>query len=180
MLSKKQRAGQSSSSLSPWSGKLPIHHRSCRMATGIEIAGIVLAVAPLCFTVLKNYENDLRPYRALVKLRNEYAASERDLRLRFVILSMQMETLLLQSGIWNEGQTMEAYVKTYSSDIWDNAAQKEKLVAHLGILEYEHGFETILRYIRKHISEIASVLGLGAFGESDRDGVSSFTVICVR
>jgi hypothetical protein len=147
------------------------------MLTGVEIAGIALAVAPLCITVLKNHEAELQPFKNLYTRRVEYARSQRALNLRFAQLSIQMDNLLLHSGIWNDGQRIRVFVDTYSSEIWQSAHQKQKLIAHLGQYEYEHGFETIIQQIREDIAKIASILGLGAYGVSDGDDVSRLLII---
>jgi hypothetical protein len=142
------------------------------MLTGVEIAGIALAVTPLCITVLKNHEAELQPFKNMWKLRDEYARSQRALNLRFAQLSIQMDNLLLHSGICIDGQRIRGFVNTYSPEKWQSVHQKQKLIAHLEQYEYEHGFETIVQQIRVDIANIASILGLGAYGVSDGDAVS--------
>jgi hypothetical protein len=150
------------------------------MLTGVEIAGIALAVVPLCITVLKNHEAELQPFKSMWKLREEYTRSQKALNVRFAQLSIQMDNLLLHSGICTEGQRIRGFVDTYSSETWQSVHQKQKLIAHLGQYEYEHGFETIVQQIREDIAKIASILGLGAYGVSDGDDVSRLLINLVQ
>lgn len=143
--------------------------------TGIEMAGIALAVVPLCIYVLEHHEDELRPFRALWRYRKQYKRSIEDLGLCLVQLEDTISSVLRDAGISDDGRGIQALVQAYDPGVWNDDDQEAKLIAHFGRTTYEHGFEVKLRRIRDGIMKVSWILGLEKLGLCGGDDVSSMT-----
>lgn len=146
------------------------------MLTGVEIAGIILAVAPLCITILEHHEAELRPFEALLRYRKVYRRSAEDLGFCFVQLEQIMVNLFRDAGISDDGYDLKALVQAYDATVWSDTIQA-KLRAHFGRTMYEQGVELKLRRIRNDVAEISSILNLKSLGTSTGDEVCLMTLL---
>jgi hypothetical protein len=144
---------------------------AANMLTGVEIAGIVLAVIPLCVTILENHQAEIQPLKNLLDFHSQYTKSCGALEIRMQQLDMMMDLLLTQAAIWTVGQRIESFVAKYHSGVWKNVDKEQKLVTYLGPQVYEKNFELILKQIRDDVAVIADILHLGSYGESKDDSV---------
>lgn len=91
--------------------------------SGIEVAGIVLAVLPLCISALEHYEDQLTPYKALFHYQTEL--SERSQELEFVYTSFvqTIQNLYAEAGIADDEEFEEMLddktARTWPSDDWE-------------------------------------------------------------
>jgi hypothetical protein len=146
--------------------------------TGVEMAGIALAVVPLCLYVLEHHEAELRPWKALIKYRVQYRRSVDDLGICLVDLELTIRNVFIDAELADDDQDFNTLVHAYNPK--NDADHKAKLVACFGRSAYEHGFETKLRHIQDSVSKISSVLGLEDLSSQTHDHVSSpFLAICL-
>lgn len=143
------------------------------MLTGVEIAGIVLAVMPLCITILENHQAEIQPLKNLLKFRAQYAKSCEDLEIRLQQLDMMMDKLFVQAGISTDGQGIASLVAKYDSRVWAHGEKQQKLINYLSPLAYQRNFELVMKRTRTDVADIASILNLGSYGESEHDAVST-------
>jgi len=157
--------------------------------SGIEVAGIALAVVPLCLYILEHHEAELRPFKALCKYRKQYLRSAQDLGLCLVQLEDTISSVFRDAGISNDGTDIDALVQAYDPSVWNDNDQEAKLIAHFGEWKYEHGFEVKLRQIRDSVMKVSKCLGLEKLGTSGDDDVgdmldaadsSILTLMCRR
>lgn len=141
------------------------------MLTGVEVAGIALAIAPLCITILEHHEAELRPFVALLKYRKVYRRSAEDLGVCLVQLEQIMVNLFREAGISDDGHDIKALVQAYDATAWKGTTEK-KLKAHFGPTVYEQGVKVKLCRIRNDVAEISSILDLGNLGTSAGDEVT--------
>jgi hypothetical protein len=141
--------------------------------SGIEVAGIALAVVPLCLYILEHHEAELRPFKALCKYRKQYRRSAENLGLCLVQLEDTISSVFREAGISSDGTEIDALVQAYESSVWNDNDQEAKLIAHFGEWKYEHGFEVKLRQIRDAIMKISKYLGLEKLGTSGDDDVGN-------
>jgi hypothetical protein len=146
--------------------------------TGVEMAGIALAVVPLCLYVLEHHEAELRPWKALIKYRVQYRRSVDDLGICLVDLELTIRNVFIDAELADDDQDFNTLVHAYNPK--HDADHKAKLVAYFGRSAYEHGFETKLRQIQDSVNKISSVLGLEDLSSQTHDHVSSpFLAICL-
>jgi hypothetical protein len=144
---------------------------AANMLTGVEIAGIVLAVIPLCITILENHQAEIQPLKNLLNFHSQYTKSCGDLQVRMQQLGMMMDLLLTQAAIWTDGQRFGSLVEEYNSGVWENVDKQQRLITYLGLQTYKNNFELVLKQIRSDVAGIASILDLGSYGESKGDSV---------
>jgi hypothetical protein len=143
--------------------------------SGIEVAGIALAVVPLCLYILEHHEDELRPIKALYKYRKQYRRSAENLGLCLVQLEDTISSVFRDAGISSDGTDIDALVQAYDSSVWNDNGQEAKLIAHFGKWKYEHGFEVKLRQVRDGIMKVSKCLGLEKLGTSGDDDVGDFS-----
>jgi len=139
--------------------------------SGIEVAGIALAVVPLRLYILEHQEAELRPFKALYKYRKQYRRSAEDLGLCLVQLEDTISSVFRDAGISSDGADINALVQAYDSSVWNDNGQEAKLIAHFGKWKYEHGFEVKLRQVRDGIMKVSQCLGLEKLGTCKDDDV---------
>jgi len=142
------------------------------MLTGIEIAGIVLAVTPLFISALEHHEAELRLFEALLKYHKMYRRSAQDLGVCFLQLEQTMIDLFRDARISDNQRDVRALVQAYDSAVWNNDEHRGKLIAYFGKETYERGFEVKLGRMRDDVEAISKILGLGDLGKPGNDEVS--------
>jgi hypothetical protein len=139
--------------------------------TGVEMAGIALAVVPLCLYVLEHHEAELKPWKALIKYHKQYKRSVEDLGFCLVQLEDTICNVFRAAELTDDDQDFGALVHAYNPK--EDADHKAKLVAYFGKSAYEHGFETKLRQIQDGVMKISGILGLEELSDQTHDLVSS-------
>jgi hypothetical protein len=119
----------------------------------MEVAGIVLAILPLCITALEHHGSVARGFKAWFNYQANYARFAGELGLRLVELEQSIKRVLRAAEISDDEQT-DAMIKSCSVEFWRNTDQEIKLKAHFGEEQYKLGFAFILRNIKEAILDI--------------------------
>lgn len=125
--------------------------------SGIEIAGLVLAVIPLFISAIEHYEAGLRPVRVLklVVYREELARYRAKLTVEYGLYNSALEELLVDVVPQDELRDMIA--QGYGSH-WKNAALELKLKKRLGTV-YNTYF-LVMKQMQDVMARIASLLDI--------------------
>jgi len=125
--------------------------------SGIEIAGLVLAVIPLFISAIEHYEDGLRPVRVLklIVYREELARYRRKLTIQYGLYDSALQELLVDVVPQDELRDMIA--KGYGSH-WKNAALEDRLKKRLGSV-YNTYF-IVMEQIQDVMARIASLLDI--------------------
>lgn len=120
------------------------------MATGVEIAGIVLAVLPLIITIVQEREVGIQPLDALIftssnRIKVSQILSDQRLRFRFFC-----ERLLCEIGIQNVADYIS--VSNDTQTIWASPHLQRRFVERLG--ESYENFDRKMREVDKRITRI--------------------------
>jgi hypothetical protein len=125
--------------------------------SGIEIAGLVLAVVPLFISALEHYEDGLRPVRVLklVVYRQELARYRTKLTVEYGLYNSALEELLVDVVPQHELRDMIA--QGYGPH-WKSAALEDKLRKRLGSV-YDTYF-LVMKQMQDVMAKIASLLDI--------------------
>jgi hypothetical protein len=125
--------------------------------SGIEIAGLVLAVIPLFISALEHYEDGLRPVRVLklVVYRQELARYRAKLIVEYGLYDSALQELLVDVVPQQELRDMIA--QGYGPH-WKSAALEDKLRKRLGRV-YETYF-LVMEQMQDVMARIASLLDI--------------------
>lgn len=119
------------------------------MATGIEVAGIVLAVLPLFISALEHYENGMDPIRAFLEFDSELPNQIRKLRDQHIIYNLTMKHLLSSVA---ESKDVDEMLSNPGGVCWKDDGLQKRLEERLDE-SYQAYLDTI-----KHIEEIMKTI----------------------
>jgi hypothetical protein len=123
--------------------------------SGIEVAGIVLAVMPLFITALENYNDGLDPVKAFLRWERELPHFIRKLRNQHV--HFQQTLRLLLEPITTEFELAEMLAEPNGSH-WKDAKMAERLKDKLQ--ESFQAYQSTIADIERIMTKIASKLDL--------------------
>jgi hypothetical protein len=125
--------------------------------SGIEIAGLVLAVIPLFISAIEHYEDGLRPVRVLklVVYRQELARYRTKLTLEYGLYNSALEELLVD--VVPQDKLRDMIAQGYGSP-WKSAALEDKLRKRLGSI-YDTYF-LLMKQMQDVMARIASLLDI--------------------
>jgi hypothetical protein len=126
---------------------------SRRLSLSMEVAGIVLAIVPLCITALEHHGSVARGFKAWFNYQAKYARFAEELGLRLVEFDQSIRRVLRAAGISDDEQT-DAMIKSCSVEFWRDTDQETKLKAHFGERQYKLGFAFILRNIKEAVLDV--------------------------
>ncbi|KAK3658797.1 hypothetical protein LTR56_001668 [Elasticomyces elasticus] len=129
------------------------------MVTGVEAAGLVLAVLPLCITACEHYEDAIKPYRALFRYQAELSQSKMDLYFVHASFTKTMQNLCSDASI-ADGAQFEHMVKDATSVGWLSNDSDHKLEQHLSDQGY-HAYKIKANEICNRIIKVAEILSVG-------------------
>ncbi|KAI9668924.1 MAG: hypothetical protein M1829_005236 [Trizodia sp. TS-e1964] len=124
------------------------------MATGIEIAGLLLGAMPLVISALENYEKMLDPVKAMFNYGSELSRATRVLDNSYTSYKQSMQ-LLLAPG--TEKEKLHIMMKNTDSEYWKETEIVEALQERLGTSYKSYMWtlkeiDIVIMYIAKHIS----------------------------
>lgn len=117
--------------------------------SGIEVAGIVLAVLPLFISALENYENGLDPIRAFLEFDSELPNQIRKLRDQHINYNLTMKLLLSSIA---DSEEVDEMISDPGGDCWKDRNMQKRLEERLDE-SYQAYLDTI-----KHIEEIMKTI----------------------
>lgn len=123
--------------------------------SGIEIAGLVLAVIPLFISAIEHYEDGLRPLRAFAYYREELAQHRMKLTTEYGLYHNALEELLVDVVPQDELRDM---IAQGFGPHWRNAALEGKLKTRLGAV-YNTYF-LVMKQMQHVMARIASLLDI--------------------
>ena len=123
----------------------------------MEVAGLVLAIIPLCITALEHHEAITRGRKALFRYQTLYSSFAGDLSICLVELDQSVKRVLRAAGVSDDDQT-DSMIKSCKPDSWTGTEQESKLKAHFGEPQYSEGFAAILRKIQVDVLAICQDL----------------------
>lgn len=129
--------------------------------TGVEIAGMVLAVLPLFITLLEKHKAVTQPYsvllgyeKALLKEVHEFQiVQNRYLR----VMELVVEDLALPAS--QMSWLLENAQGTGDASAWTHPDVQLAFIESLGELHYKNGFLLLLKNIWKGVLDISEILG---------------------
>lgn len=71
----------------------------CGRMSGAEVAGLVLAILPLCVTALEHHRDELRPFKSLFRYHKEIQRSAEDLGVAYVGFVQTVHIIFEEAGI---------------------------------------------------------------------------------
>lgn len=128
------------------------------MLSGVEVAGIVLALLPLCITTLEHYEDEIKPYKSLFKYNGELEESKKELFFVHASFTKTVQNLCNDADI-ADGEQFEEMVKEVVADVWLDNDSERKLEQFLSQQGYD-AYRFKASKICDNIVEVANVLGL--------------------
>jgi hypothetical protein len=143
----------------------PLVVRHAAMATGIEIAGLVLAILPLCITAVEHHSDALSPFVTIVRHRREHRRRLQDLGVCLVLLEETIKGVLEASGIVG-GIDVASFSDACVSQLWRDKGEESRIIAHFGTKIYKYSFVVTIDRIREDLVEIQSILGLPSGGST--------------
>ena len=72
--------------------------------SGAEVAGLVLAILPLCVSALEHYRDELRPFKSLFRYHKEIQRSAEDLGVAYVGFVQTIHLVFEEAGIADPDQ----------------------------------------------------------------------------
>lgn len=125
--------------------------------SGIEVAGLVLAVIPLFISAIEHYEAGLRPVRVLklVVYREELARYRAKLTVEYGLYNSALEELLVD--VVPEDELRNMIARGYGSQ-WKNAALEHKLKKRLGTVY--NTYILVMKQMQDVMARIASLLDI--------------------
>ncbi|KFY74189.1 hypothetical protein V499_05775 [Pseudogymnoascus sp. VKM F-103] len=117
--------------------------------SGVEVAGIILAVLPLFISALENYENGLDPVRAFFEFDSEWPNQIRKLRDQHINYNLTMKGLLLSVA---DGEDVDEMISDPGGACWKNIGMQIRLEERL-----DEAYQAYLDAI-KHIEEIMKTI----------------------
>lgn len=130
------------------------------MATGIETAGLVLAVMPLLAFAIQNHKEAIRRGKALFQTRDHYRRGLQDLGVCLVQLENTLGDLLKIAGITSEVDVATLIEACKQQQKWHDQGKEAMLISHLGERTYHFAFRVTIERIQEDIVEILGILGL--------------------
>lgn len=125
--------------------------------SGIEIAGLVLAIIPIFISAIEHYEDGLLPYKVwkLTVYRRELARYRTKLRLQYGLYNSALEELLVDVV---PEQELRAMIAQGFGPTWKNPALEDKLKKRLGSV---YGtYLDVMKEMQEVMARIASLLDL--------------------
>ena len=128
------------------------------MLTGIEVAGLVLAVFPLVINALEHYEDGLQPLKEWMRFRNEFATFMNALCRQKIFFRQNIEELL--GPIVASDFEMAQLLDDPDGPAWKSEELDRKLRARLpGKYEYEC-YTTTTVYILQLLEKLKAKLNV--------------------
>lgn len=128
------------------------------MLTGIEVAGVVLAVFPLVINALEYYEHGLQPIKEWVRFRGEFSAFMNALCRQKIFFRQNIEELL--GPIVASDFEMAQLLDNPEGPAWKSKDLDMKLRNRLpGKYEYEC-YTTTTRYILQLLEKLRTKLNI--------------------
>ena len=138
--------------------------------SGVEAAGLVLAIAPLCVTALEHYRDELRPFKSLFRYHKEIQRSAEDLGLAYVSFAQTIQLIFEEAGVADPEQ-LKRMVKSFDPAVWSDNSLETRLMDYFGKMVYEKRYRVVVHRIFEGIREIAGILGyeIKEGGDTDVD-----------
>lgn len=130
--------------------------------TGVEIVGIVLAVVPLCITVLEHHQDEIRPFKMLFRYKTQAQKARQQFgvvhsRFRQVIELVIRDLALSQRQL---NMMLSSLHGTVDACVWSSDEVEQALIDHFGTRDYRTGFLPLVQTILANIKDISDILSL--------------------
>lgn len=124
------------------------------MATGIEVAGLVLGAIPLVLSALENYENFLDPTKSFFKYQGELSRATRQLANCYTSYEQSIQILLTPIA---DPQELQDMMENTGSELWkdneiDEALQKRLGTSYRACIRTVREIEGAMMSIAKHLN----------------------------
>lgn len=143
--------------------------------SGLELVGVVLAVLPLCITVLEHYESEVKPVKALFRYETQLVQSRNELHFVHASFSKSIQNLCEDATVAN-GEQFEQMVMDPSANTWRDDEAECKLVQHLSRQSYD-AYKFKAATICEILMEVACILGLDEQGLLKTEGMGGFRTV---
>ena len=136
--------------------------------SGAEVAGLVLAILPLCVSALERHRDELRPFKSLFRYHKEIQRSVEDLGIAYIGFVQTIHLIFEEAGVADPEQ-LDRMVKSFDPDVWTDRTLETRLMDYFGKMVYEKRYQVVVRRIFEGIKDIAGVLGYEIKGVGETD-----------
>lgn len=123
--------------------------------SGLEVAGLVLAVMPLFISAFEHYEEELRGFKRFFRYEQEVCRCRSRLLVQYATLSQTLEYLLTELTDKDE---LDGMITRGYGRLWEDSDMSDKLQQQLGTA-YE-SFCIVLAQIFDDMEQLATVLDI--------------------
>lgn len=149
--------------------------QTARMLSGVEIAGIVLAVLPLCITMIARYEDEIEPFISLFSYSPQLSKRRKELYCVHASFTKTIQNLCHNASVADSEQ-FDEMVKHSNAEAWMNDEAERKLQQFLSLQSYEaYRIEAVM--ICDSIVKVAGILGLDEKGLLKMEGMQGFRLV---
>lgn len=138
------------------------------MATGIEVAGLVLGAIPLLISALENYENFLDPTKSFFKYRGELSRATRQLGNYYTSYEQSIQILLTPIA---DPQELHDMMENTNSELWTDKKLEEALQKRLG--KSYHAYTRTVQEIEDAMTSIAEHLNIEGADKITQEGLEA-------
>lgn len=143
-----------------------------RMLTGVEVAGLVLAVLPLCIKMIAQYEDEMEPFATLFAYRSQLSKRKKELYCVHVSFTKTIQNLCHNASVADSEQ-FDEMVKGSRALSWQNNDSERKLQQFLSLPSYE-AYRIKAVMICDSMMKLAGILGLDKEGLLRMEGMQGF------
>ncbi|THZ99657.1 hypothetical protein D6C82_05022 [Aureobasidium pullulans] len=128
--------------------------------SGLEVAGLVLAVIPLFISAFEHYEAGLRPFQRFFNYEQEASRYKIILLTQYAVFSQTLDYLLTE--LTDQDELDDMVTRGYG-DLWKDSQLNTKLQRQLGTA-YE-SFRIVLVQISNDMEQLATILDIQRQGQ---------------
>lgn len=139
------------------------------MITGIETAGLVLAILPLIVSTLENQKKAIAPFKSLLKYAKFAQQAGQEFGIASCFLSQTLQLIANDCGL--TAREYNALMRrSIGQDLQSDSVNSEaakKLTAYFGEETYDTGIYNLLQKILKNVTTTCDDLGLELTAQKD-------------
>lgn len=136
--------------------------------SGVEVAGLILAILPLCISALEHHRDELRHFKSLFRYHKEIERNAEDLGVAYVGFAQTITLVFEEAGV-AESDQLERMVTSLDTAVWSDSSLESNLIAYFGRLVYEKRYKVVVQRILEGIKDIAGILGHEIKGNGSTD-----------
>lgn len=142
------------------------------MLTGVEVAGLVLAVLPLCIKMIAQYEDEMEPFASLFAYRSQLSKRKKELYCVMSPSQKPYKNLFHNASVADSEQFDEMVKGSKALPLQENDSER-KLQQFLSLPSYE-AYRIKAVMVCDSMMKLAGILGLDKEGLLRMEGMQGF------